>query len=491
MILGSYILSWLLFGPLAGAFWLLLSPKSSPHLPRKIASLICLLFFIFSIYLALTLQFSEFRSFFEEKSLWIPALGISYILKADILSLLLTALSSFLSFIACVILPQAQAQSKQTLFLLLLMLTGIHGVFLANDLFLFFFFWELALIPMFFLIGRWGGARRGSAALKFFIFTQAGSLALLFAILILYIASPQKVFDWDILSKLQLSVAFQKIVFCCLFIAFGVKLPIFGLHTWLPDAHTEAPTAGSVLLAGVLLKMGAYGFFRFLIPLCPDAWAWAQPFIFWLACTGMIYGAFAAYGQSDLKRMIAYSSISHMSMILLGFVSFNATGWTGALFQMISHALTTGALFIVISHISYLTGHRIIHNVRGLANQAPVLAGFLIFFSMASLGLPFLSGFVGEFMILLGAFTKCSWTMAAASITLIMTAGYFTQTIKYTVFTAPEKQNLYHDISRFDSFVLGTLAFFSVLLGSLPFLISNPLQQWAVQILHSLPGSSI
>lgn len=487
-MIGNHVLSWLLLGPLAGAFWMLLSPKQSADLPRKIASIVCFTFFIFSIYLSFYLQVLP-SGFLEEKSLWIPALGISYSLKADIVSLWLTTLSSFLSFIVCLILPQVQARSKQTLFLLLLMLTGIHGVFLASDLFLFFFFWELVLIPMFFLIGRWGGSQRGPAALKFFIFTQAGGFALLFGILLLYIASPQKTFSWDILSALKVGDDLQKIIFCSFFLAFAVKLPVFGLHTWLPDAHTEAPTAGSVLLAGALLKMGAYGLFRFLLPLCPSAWVWAQPFILWLACIGMIYGAFAAYSQSDLKKMIAYSSISHMSLILLGFVAFNSTGWTGSLFLMISHGLTTGALFIIIGHIYSLTGHRSIHSVRGLAQQAPVLSGFLIFFSMASLGLPFLSGFIGEFMILLGAFSKTPWTMAAASISLLMSAGYFTQVIKETVFTPSKTENARKDISYFDRFVLSILAFFSLLLGCLPFLISNPLQQWATQMIRSLTGT--
>ncbi len=361
---------------------------------------------------------------------WIPQWGISFHLALDGISLLLILLSNFLGIMA-VAASWAGIQYRIGFFHfnLLWILAAIVGVFLAEDLFLFYFFWEMMLIPLYFLIGIWGHENRVYATLKFFIFTQASSLFMLLAIIGLYIVHGQATgvytFNYNILlgasQSMQPNIAFWLML--GFFIAFAVKLPLFPFHTWLPDAHTEAPTAGSVDLAGLVLKVGAYGFLRFLIPLFPQAAFAFAPVAMSLAVVGIIYGAVVAYGQTDLKRLVAYTSVSHMGFVLLGIFAWNQLALQGAIIVMLAHGVTTGALFILVGDLGDRLHTRDIKAMGGLWAAAPRIGGFGQFFAVATLGLPGLGNFVGEILVLFGA-----WRVSPL-LTILATLGFIFSTV--------------------------------------------------------------
>ncbi len=340
---------------------------------------------------------------------WIPQLGISLHLAVDGLSLLLVALTLFLGVIS-VVCSWTEIRERVGFFHFNLMaiLGGILGVFLSLDLFLFYFFWELMLVPMYFLISIWGHENRTYASLKFFIFTQAGGLLMLLSILGLYFIHGRAhgfyTFDYVLLLGTQLAPGTALWLMLGFFIAFLVKLPAMPFHPWLPDAHTEAPTAGSVILAGLLLKTGAYGLLRFVLPLFPDAVMAVTPLVMTMAVAGIIYGAVLAFAQTDLKRLVAYTSVSHMGFVLLGIFAWNQTAQQGAVMQMLAHGVSTGALFIVVGMIQERIHTRDLDRMGGFWTAAPRLSGVALVFGLASLGLPGFGNFVAEFMVLLGTF---------------------------------------------------------------------------------------
>jgi NADH-quinone oxidoreductase subunit M len=360
---------------------------------------------------------------------WITVAGwnIQYYLAVDGLSILLVLLTAFLTPISILSTWTAvEERVKDFMLFFLLLEIGMMGVFLAQDLFLFYIFWEFTLVPMYFLIGIWGGPRRIYAAIKFFLYTMAGSILMLLAILWLGIAG--KSFSVPELIGLQIDPATQMWLFLAFAAAFAIKVPMWPLHSWLPDAHVEAPTAGSVILAGVMLKLGTYGFLRFNIPLFPEASVQAAPWIALLATIGIIYGAAVSYAQSDVKKLVAYSSVSHLGFVMLGLFALNSQGVQGAILQMVNHGLSTGALFLLVGMIYEQTHTRELKVYGGLWKVTPVFGTIMLIVALSSMGLPGLNGFVGEFTILLGAFGSQAigspWYAGISALGVIMAAVY-------------------------------------------------------------------
>ena len=424
------MLSALLACPLAGMLVVLALPRASVRTIRRTALLttgatLCLAAGIF-----LRFQPTLAGMQFEERLPWIPSLNVSYHLGVDGISLPMVLLTALLGFLACMASYAITDRHKEYFALYLLLEIGMLGTFLALDLFLFYMFWEVVLVPMYFLIGIWGGGRREYSAFKFFVYTLAGSLAMLLAILALALRTG----TFDMLALAQMGHTFdrpfQQLLFVAFFLGFAIKVPVWPFHTWLPDAHVDAPTPGSVLLAGVLLKMGGYGFFRIAYPILPEG---AQWFGWWMALLGMInivYGAFVAMAQTDFKRLVAYSSVSHMGFVLLGLASFTPQGFNGAMYQMFSHGLITGALFLLVGVLYERTHTRDLSAFGGLGSRVPVYAGFLTFFSLASLGLPGLSGFIAEFLSLLGAFGVWRWQTMVSVLGVVVAAAYMLKVIR-------------------------------------------------------------
>lgn len=354
---------------------------------------------------------------FVERHLWIPAFDISYYIGVDGISVLMVLLST-LSAILCTLVSWNAIKDKvKEFFISLLLVEGFMiGVFCSLDMFLFYIFWEAMLIPMYLIIGVWGGPKRIYAAIKFFLYTLIGSVLMLVAIIALYLYTGT--FDILRLMSAVLPYKMQIVLFWAFFAAFAVKVPMFPVHTWLPDAHTEAPAAGSVLLAAILIKMGAYGFLRFSIPLFPDAARAMAPCMIVLSVIAIIYGGIICFSQTDLKRLIAYSSVSHMGFVTLGIFALNTQGVQGGILQMINHGVVTGGMFLAVGMVYERTHTRLISDYGGLADVMPVFAAFFILFTLASIGLPGTNGFVGEFLIILGGFTanKAAGVLAATGI---------------------------------------------------------------------------
>ena len=360
---------------------------------------------------------------------WIPQLGISYHLSMDGLSMLLIVLTNFLGIMAVACSWNAiQERVGFFHFNLLWIVASIMGVFLATDLFLFYFFWEMMLVPLYFLIGFWGYENRTYASIKFFIFTQAGGLLMLLAILGLYFvhgrATGVYTFDYNELLGTPMSESTARWLMLGFFAAFAVKLPVVPLHTWLPDAHTQAPTAGSVALAGLVLKVGAYGMIRFLVPLFPEAALDFSDVAMGLAVAGILYGAVMAFAQTDIKRLVAYTSISHMGFVLLGIFAWNELALEGAVMIMLAHAITTGALFILVGDLNDRIHTRDMGRMGGLWQTAPRMGGVALFFAVASLGLPGLGNFVGEFLVVLGTYQANTTMAVVATLGLILSVVY-------------------------------------------------------------------
>ncbi len=403
------MVSALVFLPLLGALAILFVPREQEARIRYVALTTALLTFVISlgVLAGFDSQTADFQ--FVERYAWIADFGIQYYVGVDGISLFLVLLTSFLTpLVLLASWAETHSRVKEYQFFFLVLETGMVGTFVAIDLFLFYVFWELMLIPMYFLIGIWGGPRRVYAALKFLLYTMLGSLLMLVAIL--YLASlhhsQQQLLTFDLLRLYQLVIPLdtQRWLFAAFALSFAIKVPLFPFHTWLPDAHVEAPTGGSVILAGVLLKMGAYGFVRFALPLFPAAAIEAAPLIMALAVIGIIYGALVAMVQPDLKKLVAYSSVSHLGFVILGLFAFNVQGAEGAIYQMLGHGLSTGALFLLIGVVYEQRHTRLISEYGGLWKQMPVYASVFLFVLLSSIGLPGLSGFVGEFLILLGTF---------------------------------------------------------------------------------------
>ena len=372
---------------------------------------------------------------------WLPAFGIRFHLALDGLSLLMVLLTCFLGVMA-VLASWTEIQDRVGFFHfnLLWILSGILAVFLAVDLFLFYFAWELMLVPMYFLIAIWGHEHRVYAAIKFFLFTQLSGLLMLVAILALYVVHHEVTgvytFEYGALLHTPMPDGTAMLIMLGFFVAFAVKLPMFPLHTWLPDAHTEAPTAGSVILAGLLLKTGAYGLIRFVIPLFPHAAMSFSPIAMTLGAIGILYGAVLAFGQTDLKRLVAYTSVSHLGFVLLGIFSWNGLALQGAVLTMICHGISTGALFIIAGALQERMHTRAIDRMGGLWATVPRLSGAALFFALASLGLPGLGDFVGEFLVLLGTY-QVSIALAAVAVVGILGATFYALRLVQRVFHGP------------------------------------------------------
>jgi NADH-quinone oxidoreductase subunit M len=430
----TYLLTVLTFLPAAGTLALLMLRGDDHEWIRRLALVTAVAEFLISLLLLRGFDAAATGYQFEEYHAWIPNPPIHYHLGIDGLSLFLILLTTFLTPISILASWKSIDERVKGFFIALLVLeTGVVGVFVSLDLFLFFLFWEVMLIPMYFLIGIWGHGRRIYAALKFVLYTMFGSILMLVAILWLYrvsAAAGAPTFDiaqiQAMLSNGMLTLPrhTETLLFGAFFLAFAIKVPLFPLHTWLPDAHTEAPTAGSVMLAGVLLKMGTYGMLRFCLPMFPDASRRFAPAIAVLAIIGIIYGALVAMMQSDLKRLVAYSSVSHLGFVVLGIFAFQATAMEGSIYQMLNHGISTGALFLGVGMLYDRRHTHMIREFGGLATPLPALAGLYLFVSLSSAGLPMLNGFVGEFLILAGTYQKHAVWASWAALGVILSALY-------------------------------------------------------------------
>lgn len=399
-------LTLLTFFPLLGVLVLLLIPSDRKPVLRWTALITSLVTFLLSLWVLGQFNASNVDLQLVARYDWITVAGwnIQYFLGIDGLSILLVLLTAFLTPISILSTWTAvEERVKDFMIFFLLLEVGMMGVFLAQDLFLFYIFWEFTLVPMYFLIGIWGGPRRIYAAIKFFLYTMAGSILMLLAILWLGIYG-QTFSVPDLVAQGNIPSNIQWWLFLAFTAAFAIKVPMWPLHSWLPDAHVEAPTAGSVILAGVLLKMGTYGFVRFNLPLFPEAAVRAAPWIALLATIGIIYGAMVSYAQKDVKKLVAYSSVSHLGFVMLGLFAMNPEGIAGGILQMINHGLSTGALFLLVGMIYEQTHTREIKVYGGLWKITPVFGSIMLIVALSSMGLPGLNGFVGEFTILLGAF---------------------------------------------------------------------------------------
>jgi len=478
------ILSSLVVLPIAGALLLFFvrDDDSGEPIVQKAALAVSVLVFVETLLLWSRFNPASADFQFVERHPWIPAFGIDYAVGVDGISLFLVVLTGFLTPLA--LLSSWGSVHKKTrafCMLVLLLESAMIGVFVSTDLFLFYVFWDAMLIPMYFLIGIWGYDRRIYAAVKFLLYTMAGSVLMLLAILALaFLHSRQTgTYSFDLVRLYGLSIdpSLQLWLFLAFTLAFAIKVPLFPFHTWLPDAHTQAPTAGSVILAGVLLKMGTYGLVRFAFPLFPDAAAQAAPYLGFLAVVGIIYGALVAMVQPDMKKLVAYSSVSHLGFVVLGIAAMNAQGVQGAVYQMLNHGVSTGGLFLIVGMLSDRRHTRLIAEFGGLKKVTPRLVAAFLIITLSSIGLPGLNGFVGEFLILLGAFARNRQLAIFAASGVILSATYMLwmfQRVNYGPVTN-EKNSALADLQPREWAVLVPIIALCLLMGGLPNVFLRPM----------------
>ena len=485
--LDSGILTIATFLPVAGALLLCLLPGARTREIRFVALAASLATFVVS--LGIWWRFDGSSALFQYvvDVAWIPSFGIGYRMGVDGISLFLVLLSTLLTPVAIAASWSITNRVREYFVFMLLLEAGMIGVFVALDFFLFYFFWEAMLVPMYFLIGIWGGERRIYAATKFVLYTMAGSVLMLVAIFTLYLLHGRVTGNYtfayepivDAISggALVLTPGEEVWLFLAFFAAFAIKVPLFPLHTWLPDAHVEAPTAGSVLLAGVLLKMGTYGLVRFSLPLFPEASSMLAPLVAGLALAGIIYGALVAMVQPDMKKLVAYSSVSHLGFVVLGIFGSSVMGLEGSVYQMLSHGVSTGALFLLVGVLYDRRHTRLIADYGGIAHRMPVFAAVFLLVALSSIGLPGLNGFVGEFLILAGTFlVRPAWAVVGA-LGVILSAVYMLWMYQRVVFgevSRPENETL-RDLSGRELAMLIPLAVLIVWMGVYPATFLGPM----------------
>jgi NADH-quinone oxidoreductase subunit M len=473
-LVGPHLLSVLVALPLAGAAALALLPRDAIKAQKTVGLGVTVLVFLVSLVFLRDFR-PEPGMQFEVTRAWLPAFGISYHVGVDGISMWLVILTTFLTPIALLgSWSSITDRVREFNVFMLLLEAGMVGVFVSLDLFLFYIFWEAMLIPMYFLIGIWGHERRIYAAVKFFLYTMAGSVLMLVAFLVLYRASGSSTFDMLALARNPVDPALQMWLFAAFALAFAIKVPMWPFHTWLPDAHVEAPTAGSVILAGVLLKMGGYGFLRLAFPLFPDAAARFAPWIGLLAVIGIVYGALVSLVQPDLKKLVAYSSVSHLGFVMLGVASFTTTAVTGAIYQMLNHGISTGALFLLVGMLYDRRHSRQIAAFGGLKTVMPWFAAVFLMISLSSIAVPGFNGFVGEFLILIGSWGRLSLTgdwgtalVCVATSGVILAAAYMlwmVQRVLYGEVSDPHCAAL-PDLNAREGVVLAPLVVLALLMG--------------------------
>ena len=472
---------------LAGGLFSWVSGKWNRNLPRIIA-LIALTTDLIVLLLSGT-SYDNNSWMLDFSTAWIPAFGISLHLAMDGLSLLLLLITFVLGILSVLVSWNENRNTGFFYFNLLWILSGITGVFLAMDLFLFYFFWELMLIPMYFLISIWGHENRVYASYKFFIYTQASGLLMLISIIALYFIHGNNTgvytFDYQQLLGTTMPTSLSFVLMLGFLAAFLVKLPVVPLHNWLPDAHAEAPTAGSVILAGLLLKTGAYGLIRFVLPLFPEASVIFAPFAIVLGVVGILYGAMLAFGQTDIKRLIAYTSVSHMGFVLLGVFVFNEMAFQGVIVQILAHAISTGALFILAGQLHERIHTRNILLMGGLWKQVPVTGAMWMIFAMASLGLPGLGNFIAEFLILAGAY-QSNILMACLASAGIVAATLYSLRIVQKVMLGKASDWKVKDLSLREKFISALLLVLIVYLGLFPQRVLDTAKPVINKTLHSI-----
>jgi len=494
------ILLFLILIPLAGGLTAWLAGKWRPgssfwiSLAAAVSDFL-LTVFLWIMYIPRSVSVSGDRWLIETTLPWIPQFGISIHLAIDGLSLILVSLAGFLGIMA-VTSSRTEIKERHGFFHfnLLAVLAGIIGVFLAMDLFLFYFFWELMLVPMYFLIAIWGHENRFYAAIKFFLFTQLSGLFMLAAIIGLYLLcgniTGTYTFDYLEVLGVSLPVGAERWLFLGFFVAFAVKLPLVPIHSWLPDAHTEAPTAGSVILAGLLLKTGAYGLIRFAIPLFPEAASHFAPLGMILGVIGILYGAAMAFAQTDLKRLIAYTSISHMGFVILGVFAWNTLALQGALMQIVCHGLSTGALFMIVGGLQERIHTRDIQLMGGLWSTVPKMAAVTLFFALASLGLPGLGNFVAEFLVLIGAY-RTNIGIAVVATTGLVTATVYSLWMMHVCFFGSERKSWrVADLSFREMASMASIIALLLWFGLYPQPLLNSAERSLEQIMRMTPEQS-
>ena len=438
------------FLPIIGAILLAFFPKENEGAIKQTALAVAAADFLLSLSLWTNFDNSTHNMQFGLNISWIESWGINYHIGLDGISLLLYVMTTFLTMLCIIASWEVKKHIREYMMAMLALSTGMLGVFISLDLFMFYVFWEFQLVPMYIIVGVWGGPRRIYAAVKFFIYTAVGSLLMLVAIIWIYFHIKQTtgVATADILfitEHISAPLDTQKWLWLAFFLAFAIKVPMFPFHTWLPDAHVEAPTAGSVILAGVLLKMGTYGFLRFNLPFFPQASYDFMPFIAWLSIIGIVYGALVSMVQEDLKKLVAYSSVSHLGFVMLGIFALNEYGIQGALIQNINHGISTGALFLLVGVIYDRRHTRLIKEFGGLSKQMPIYAVCFMIVALSSIGLPGMNGFVGEFLILLGIFQVNGLWAACATSGVILAACYILwmfQRVMFLELKNPENMKL-------------------------------------------------
>lgn len=486
------LLTSIVFSSLLGAIVIGFIPKTKENVIKWTAAIFAAVPLVLSLIAWALFVPGKSGMQFVERFDWIKSIGVQYYMGIDGLSLPMVVLSALLTLLAVIASWHITLRIKEYMILLLVLNTGMIGVFTSLDYILFYVFWEIVLVPMYFLIGIWGGPRREYAAIKFFLYTLAGSVFMLLAILALYYYNPSGVqtFDMLALAGQKYPLDLQKILFLGLFVGFAIKVPVFPFHTWLPDAHVEAPTAVSVILAGVLLKMGGYGFFRVVIPTVPEGTKYFTSMLAILAIINIVYGAYLALAQTDLKKLVAYSSISHMGFILLGMAAGNVMAINGAVYQMVSHGLITGMLFFMVGMIYDRAHTREISAFGGLSSQIPLWGGIMSFTAMASLGLPGLSGFIGELLVFLGALQSKTiemWIIVLALLGVVLTAGYLLWMIeRVNMRTLPDKWKELLDLSPRELATVVPLIILVVLFGVYPPLLLNIINPAVVQVSNVL-----